>query len=344
VSDLSFPSPPRRILLIKPSAIGDVVHALPILNLLRRKWPDAHIAWVLTPACANLLDGHPLLNEVILFERGRFGRGWREPAAAKGLVTFMKHLRRGEFDLVVDLQGLFRSGWMAWETRAPVRIGFANAREFAPLFYTHRVDVGPGEQHAVERYLQVTAALGCGAGPVEFPFHVTDDDRQQVSEFTGPYAVLIPGTNWLTKRWPVERFAALVKPLRDRFGLKTLVAGSPGEAELARQVSGGINLAGKTTLRQLVALLQRAALVVANDSGPMHIAAALGRPLVTPFGPTNPLRTGPYRRADAVIRLAMPCSPCYSRACSHQSCLQWLGVEPVLALAEAQMGRPQDEA
>ena len=342
MTPLAFPSPPRRILLVKPSAIGDVVHALPILNLLRKRWPDAHIAWVLTPACANLLDGHPLLNEVILFERGRFGRGWREPAAAKGLVTFMKHLRRGEFDLVVDLQGLFRSGWMAWETRAAVRIGFANAREFAPLFYTHRVDVGSSEQHAIDRYLKVTAALGCGDGPVEFPFHVTDEDRQRVAAFDvrEPYAVLIPGTNWVTKRWPVDRFASLAKPLRDRFGLMTVVAGSPGEAALAEQVSGGVNVAGKTTLRQLVALLDGAALVVANDSGPMHIAAALGRPLVTPFGPTNPVRTGPYRRDDAVLRLAIPCSPCYSRACSHQSCLQWLDVESVLALAEAQM-RPQ---
>jgi lipopolysaccharide heptosyltransferase I len=340
MTPLEFPSPPRRILLIKPSAIGDVVHALPVLNLLRRKWPDAHIAWLLTPACADLLDGHPLLSEVILFERRRFGRGWREPAAAAGLVSFMKRLRRGEFDLVIDLQGLFRSGWMAWQTRAPVRIGFSNARELAPIFYTHRVDVGTTEQHAIDRYLKVTAALGCGDSPVEFPFHVTDEDRRHVESLVPadqPYAVLIPGTNWLTKRWPADRFAMLVKPLRDRFGLATVTAGSPDEVELASQISGAINVAGKTTLRQLVALLQRASLVVANDSGPMHIAAALGRPLVTPFGPTNPVRTGPYRRDDAVLRLDLPCSPCYSRTCTHQSCLQWLDVESVLTLAEKQM-------
>lgn len=338
---LEFPSPPRRILLIKPSAIGDVVHALPVLNLLRRKWPEAHIAWVLTPACANLLENHPLLNEVILFERGKFGRGWREPAAAAGLVHFMKSLRGGEFDLVVDLQGLFRSGWMARQTRAAVRIGFANAREFAPMFYTHRVDIGTTEQHAVDRYVAVAAALNCGNAPVEFPFHVTDDDRRHVDAFVPadqPFAVLLPGTNWTTKRWPIERFASLVKPLRDRFGLATVAAGSPGEVEIASQI-GGTNVAGKTTLRQLVALLDRAALVIANDSGPMHIAAALGKPLVTLFGPTNPLRTGPYRRDDAVLRLDIPCSPCYSRACSHQSCLRWLDMEAALALAHAQLQR-----
>ena len=340
MTPLELPSPPRRILLIKPSAIGDVVHALPILNLLRRKWPDAHIAWLLTPACSNLLDGHPMLNEVILFERGRLGRGWREPAAAAGLFAFTRRLRAEQFDLVVDLQGLLRSGWFTRATRAPVRIGFKNAREFAPLFYTHKVDVGDTEQHAIDRYLKVAAALGCGDSPVEFPFHVTDADRRHVAALVPPdrpYAVLIPGTNWRTKRWPVERVASLGKILRERFGLSIIAAGSPDESALAEQVAADVNVAGRTTLRQLVALLDRAALVVANDSGPMHIAAALGRPLVTPFGPTNPVRTGPYRRDDTVIRLDIPCSPCYSRTCAHQSCLKWLEVDAVLAAAAAQM-------
>ena len=337
-------SSPRRILLIKPSAIGDVVHALPVLHLLRRKWPDAHIAWLVTPACSSLIDGHPLLDEVILFERGRFGRGWRDPKSAMGLHAFMKGLRQRRFDLVIDLQGLFRSGWMAFRTRSKVRVGFANGREFSPLFYTHRVEVGSGEQHAVDRYLKVASALGCGDAPVAFPFHVTDDDRAQVASLLGDarnekYAVLLPGTNWPTKRWPVERFKSMVAPLRDRLGLKSVVAGSPAEVELASQVVGGINVAGKTTLRQLIALLQGAELVVANDSGPMHIAAALGKPMVALFGPTNPIRTGPYGREETVLRLDLPCSPCYSRACSHQSCLQWMGIEPVLALAERQLKR-----
>jgi lipopolysaccharide heptosyltransferase I len=337
---LEFATPPRRILIIKPSAIGDVVHALPILNLLRRTWPDAHIAWLVTPACANLIEGHPMLNEVILFERRKLGRGWREPKAAAGLFAFMKRLRGENFDLVLDLQGLFRSGWFARATRAPVRIGFKNAREFSPLFYTHRVDVGTTEQHAIDRYLKMAASLGCGDSPVEFPFHVTDDDRRHVGSLVPvnrPYAVLIPGTNWATKRWPIERFAALAKVLRERRGFAIVAAGSPDEARLADQVGADVNAAGRTTLRQLVALLERASLVVANDSGPMHIAAALGRPLVTPFGPTNPVRTGPYRRSDTVVRLDIPCSPCYSRTCSHQSCLKWLDVETVMHAADAQL-------
>src|SRR3954447_25838331 len=118
MTSLAFATPPQRILLIKPSAIGDVVHTLPILALLRKRWPESHIAWLLTPACAGLLDGHPMLNEVIRFDRKRFGRGWREPASLFGLLSFQKELRKREFDLVIDLQGLFRSGWLAWQTRA----------------------------------------------------------------------------------------------------------------------------------------------------------------------------------------------------------------------------------
>jgi len=151
------------------------------------------------------------------------------------------------------------------------------------------------------------------------------------------YAVLLPGTNWATKRWPVEKFARLVAPLRQRFGLEVVVAGGPDVEGLANQIPDATNLVGKTNLPQLVALLDRADVVIANDSGPMHIAAALGKPLVAIYGPTNPVRTGPYGRMETVVRLDIPCSPCYSRQCSHQSCLQWLGIEPVLELAEQQM-------
>jgi lipopolysaccharide heptosyltransferase II len=203
------------------------------------------------------------------------------------------------------------------------------------------VPVGSAEQHAIDRYLTLAEAVGCARRPVEFRFAVDDEDRRHVAGLVPPrpYAVLMPGTNWATKQWPVERFAALVAPLRERLKLEAVVAGGPDTTDLAARIPGATNLAGKTNLRQLVALLERAALVVANDSGPMHVAAALGRPLVTPYGPTNPVRTGPYGRAESVVRLDIPCSPCYSRSCSHQSCLQWLGIEPVLRLAEAEISR-----
>src|SRR3954449_44279 len=119
LAPINFPQPPGRILIIKPSAVGDVVHTLPILNLLRRKWADARISWCVTPQCAGLLDGHPQLDEVILFERRRLGSLWRDPGAVRELFKLVRQLRKRKFDLVIDLQGLFRSGWLTWKTKAP---------------------------------------------------------------------------------------------------------------------------------------------------------------------------------------------------------------------------------
>ena len=340
---LPLDAPPQRILIIKPSSLGDVTHALPVLRLVRRKWPAAHISWLVAPFCAGLLQGNPDLNEIILFDRRHYGSAWKSWRAGLDLLRLHRDLRGRQFDLVIDLQGLFRSGWLSRITGAAVRIGFENARELAPLFYTHRVPVPSLEVHAVDRYLSVAAALGCPTGPAEFSFPHTDEDRRCIDSLIPPgqrYAVLMPGANWETKRWPVENFAALVQPLRDRFGLASVLSGGADVTELARRVPEALSLAGKTSLRQLVALLERADLVIANDSGPMHIAAALGRPLVTIFGPTNPVRTGPYGRPDSVVRIDIECSPCYSRKCSHTSCLRKLGAEPVLACAQRQLSRP----
>jgi len=340
---------PQRILIIKPSALGDVVHTLPVLRLLRRRYPQSHIAWMINPSFAGLIDGHPDLSEVIRFERAQFGESLRSLPAARQLRDFLRGLRRHEFDLVLDLQGLFRSAWLAWETRAAVRVGFSNARELAPFFYTHRVPIRDTEVHAVERYLEMARAVGCDDQPAEFDFAIGQDDRRicdgpefdsllatsgtaarRSGDAARRYAVLLPGTNWPTKQWPIEHFAAIVEPLKRRFGLPSVVAGTRD----APMLSGAVDLRGRTTLKQLVALIEKATLVIANDTGPMHIAAALGRPMIALFGPTNPLRTGPYRRLDTVLRVQMPCAPCYSRKCSHRSCLKWLTPDMVLRQVE----------
>jgi lipopolysaccharide heptosyltransferase I len=333
---------PQHVLIIKPSAVGDIVHALPVLPRLRRLWPDARISWMVTPACAGLVQNHPLIDDVILFQRNRLGRGWYNPFALLDLADLVHEIRRRHFDLVIDLQGLFRSASVALASGAPRRVGFANAREGAPLFYTDLVHSSMERDHAVERYLKVAAALGCDDGIIEFPFAVDDEDRRFIGELIPAgtrYAVLAPGTNWKTKRWPIERFAALVEPLRRRFGLESVTAGTNGDRELTSRIPARFDLTGKTTLRQAVALLERADLVIANDTGPMHMAAALGRPLVTPYGPTGVRRTGPFGRFDSVVRLDLPCSPCFSRTCSHHSCMEWLQIEPLLSLAAEQIAR-----
>ncbi|HTW95632.1 MAG TPA: lipopolysaccharide heptosyltransferase I [Tepidisphaeraceae bacterium] len=333
---------PRRILIFKPSAIGDVVHTLPALNLIKRRWPEAEVSWLVTPLCAPLVDGHPQVSEAIVFNRKRYGHAWRSPTASKAMWDFLSGLRDRKFDVVLDFQGLFRSGWMTWMTQARIRVGFDDAREGAPFFYTHAVSSGGWwHQHAIGRYLHLIAALGCDVSPVEFQFVVTEDDRRAVERLLPPgakFAMLFPGTNWRTKRWPAERFVELARPLKERFGLETVIGGAATDEPLPKSRSVPlIDLTGKTTLRQTIALIERAALVISNDSGPMHIASALGRPLVAIFGPTSPLLTGPYGRMETAIRLDLPCSPCYSRTCSHQSCMQWLEAEPILRLAESQL-------
>lgn len=344
---IELPTSPQRILLIKPSALGDVVHALPVLNLLKQRWPAAKISWLIASNFAGLIRGHPQVDEVIAFDRDRFSRAWCDPFATGELFQFIQLLRSRKFDLVVDLQGLFRSGILAALTRAPFRVGFANAREMAHLFYTHHVPIESMEQHAVDRYLAVSDALGCGRAPVQFDLSVSDTTAGEVDamlEGVGRFALLLPGTNWPTKRWPAEHFASLIEPLRNQQGLSTVLGGGPDAAPIAAEIRNiyqrskagsesretNLDLTGQTTLPQLVALIARAELVIANDSGPMHIAAAMNKPLITPFGPTNPIRTGPYQRPESVVRVDVPCSPCYSKRCSHVSCMKLLRPELVL--------------
>jgi len=339
---VAMASDPRRILIIKPSSLGDVVHALPVLPLLRRRYPKAHIAWLVAPYCAGLIEGRGDLDRVILFDRRYLGKAWFNPAAMASLWRLDQDLRRGHFDLVLDLQGLFRSGWLAWRTGARMRVGFANGREMAPLFYTHKVRIETDQIHAVDRYLRLAAAVGCESRPVEFSFPSSEEDRQSVRRLlgeSGPYAVLLPGANWETKRWPAERFAELVRPLSARFGLRSIVAGGEDVKELARQIDGALDLSGKTNLRELVCLLKDAEVVVGNDSGPAHIAAGLGRPLVALFGPTDPVRTGPYGRPECVVQCHESCLGCRRRRCEHMRCLKKMHIEPVLRAIDRQLGR-----
>lgn len=339
--------PPGRVLIIKPSAIGDVVHALPVLRLMRSAWPSAHIAWLVTPACAGLLEGHPLLSEVILFERKRFGRAWRSPGAAAELGRFVTSIR-GRFDLVVDLQGLLRSGLLTFATAAPRRVGLASAREGAAWFYTRQVrdtgDDGKGGRHAVERYLDVAEALGLGRGPVRFEFNTSqrhrDEARMQLGERDDrPFAVLVPGANWPTKRYPPGHFAEVARGLRSELGLRVVTVGGPSDRWAAGDIGPDLDLCGKTSLAVTTAVLERAAVVISNDTGPMHIAAALGRPLVALFGPTSEALTGPYGQPGACVRVALPCAPCLSRSCSHQSCMAWLTPRVVLDEVRRRLGR-----
>jgi heptosyltransferase-1 len=341
-----------RILLIKPSALGDVVHTIPVLVKLRARYPRARIDWLITPENAEVVRCHPALDNVVLFARRDFstrGRRWR---ALMAFFDLLKQIRRAKYDLIIDMHGQVRSAFFALISGARVRIGFdrpvkrtltvsaehdlknvpshgwRGAREGSWLAYTHRIPIPTLDVHAIDRYLWVGELLGFNDDPPDLKIHLPSEaifKVQQLLEQHGvpadmPLIVLVPGTIWETKHWSIEGFAGVAREfLRDGFAV--VLAGTKRDQQRCRQIAaaapGTCNLSGKTTPAELAALIRRAEVAVTNDSGSMHVAASLDKPMVSVFGPTNPVHIGPYERPESVVRADLPCSPCNYRRLSQ---------------------------
>ena len=346
----------ERILLIKPSSLGDVIHALPVLCGLRRRYPEARIDWLIGTAFAELLAGHKDLDELVMFDRRRFGRLASNPRIAAEFFRFVRGLRRRHYDLVVDLQGLFRTGFLAWATAAGVRIGFHDAREGAAVFYTHRLHVEDKDSHAVDKNCKVGEMLGFASDPVEFNLPISDVARSDVRSLLSERSVgdgttlvaVVPGARWETKVWPVDRFSRAIDDLHADGPVRCILLGGRDEVALCREIvecceSKPIDLSGQTDLPRLAAAVELADVVLCHDSGVMHIAVALDRPLVCLVGPTNPARTGPYRRLRDVVRIDLDCAPCYLRRlpqCPHEHrCMKGLSVEVVVEAVKSAVNR-----
>jgi heptosyltransferase-1 len=328
---LSLPKP--RILLIKLSSLGDVIHALPTLEALRSLYPRGHITWLVEEINAPVLAGHPALNEVWPVPRPRLGNG-RFLENVGEMIQAARRLREEPFDLVIDLQGLLKSAiWVAL-ARGKRKVGYDRTREFSYLALTERLPPLDPEAHAVWRYLNVARYLGAPAAPPRFRLglNIPEDLSHLFPTETGqPQAVLHPGARWSTKLWPTDHWARLAEWLVRDKGFQVVITGSPGDRDLTAEIVAQagvplINLAGRTSLVELAALLQQARLAVTTDTGPMHLAAALGTPVVALFGPTAPWRTGPFGEGHEVVRLALPCSPCFRRQCPEPRCLTELSV------------------
>lgn len=303
-----------NILIIKPSALGDVVHALPVLTALRSRFTDAKITWMIRPEFAPLLDCVPGLDERLLFDRKRLGR-WYTPEGVTALHSFIGQLRAAKYDLIMDLQGLLRTALLGWLSGCPTRVGMANAREGAPLFYTHRVKPPTDSLHMVDRYRTLLQAIGINEfnshSPVASPPQSLDSARTLLDEaglVPGRFAVLIAGSAHPSKYWPTERFAAVAEQLAKQYGFKIAAVGTPGEKKIVSTIQQACtepiaDFCGRTSIPQLVALLGMAGLVVSNDTGPGHIAAAMGIPTVLIFGPTNPGWVAPYGRPETVVAI-----------------------------------------
>ena len=308
----TMPESPKNILIIKPSSLGDIVLALPALTALRESFPDAKISWLIRPEFAPLLENHPHLDDVVLFDRKFLGKAWYNPRAFGSLLSLIWRLRRSKFDLVIDLQGLFRTASFAWLSRCKNRLGMTTARELARIFYTSRIPRDKDCIHLVDYHLKIVRAAGASQTQVQFVLpadSAADDSVNRILTSHGldadNYAVFIPGSVHRDKRWPIERFAALADRVSSQFGLSIIATGTAAEKDIVESLVNlaGVpiaNLAGQTSLAELIALLKAAKLVVSNDTGPGHVAAALGVPLVMIFGPSNPIRLFPYRRPETL--------------------------------------------
>ncbi len=339
-----------KILLLKPSSLGDVIHALPVLRLLKLHFPDAEIFWWIDSALAPLLEGDPDLAGIVRFERKR----WAKPQHWPEMLRSIRWLRAQNFDLVIDLQCLARSAAFAWLARGKKLVGLDEVREGARGFYDLAVPRKSFHTHAVDWYLAVLPPLGV---PVHKNFQWLPDRPQIAGDVNQKWfsensslithhsklILLQPGARWKNKRWPVKYFHELVRSLAEKFpAARFAVLGGKDDAPLGEIILQAapdkvLNLCGATSLPEMIEIIRRGDLLITNDTGPMHVAAALGKPLVALFGPTEPRRTGPYGQLENVLRLALPCSPCLSARCAIEEkdkCLRDLSPATVLTRVE----------
>jgi heptosyltransferase-1 len=327
---------PERVCLIKPSSLGDVVHALPVLAALRTLWPRAHFSWVVNQGLRGLLDGHPDLDEVIPFERSRATLG------AGGLASisrFLRDLRRRRFDLAIDLQGLLRSGVMARATGAPVRVGLSNSREGSRYFYTHRIASPGPDSHAVDRLLKVAEAFGADVSRPRFRVAIGPEDagwaRALLESIPRPRLAINAGARWLTKRWPPEHFAAVARRAVEEQGAGLVLVGAPEDRPLVDAIQAGLgpipalDLCGQTSLPRLAAIASEVDVFLSNDTGPLHLAAATGTRVVGVYTCTSPARTGPYGSNAVSVKSCVWCAPSFVKTCARLECMAELTPEKV---------------
>jgi len=336
-------SEPSRVLIIKPSSLGDVITAIPILRALRRKFPRAHISWMLSTACADLLQDDKDLDEIIYFDRKKLGKCWCNLEAAKALLKFRHQLRAGRFDWVIDLQGLLRSAIFTWWTKAKLRVGFAHAREGASLLYNCKI--ATSQTHTIEQNIALGRQLGLDPNTSDMTLGVSPAGQVYAEDFCrshkfsrGEFLVCVGPTRWETKKYPVRHWRKVIAAVCDK--IPVVLLGSPAEserqmcAEIARDMDPQkvIDMAGQTKIPQMVAIIAASRGVVCSDSAAKFIAPAVGVDCVTLLGPTQMDRTGPYPVGRGIVA-DIPCQGCLKKRCEHITCMQSIKPEVVIAAA-----------
>jgi heptosyltransferase I len=361
-----------NILIVKLSAIGDVIHTLPALTALRRCYPSSDITWVVEEAAADLLTSHPDLNRIIVSHRkhwlGEIRRG-RITTPLREIQAFIKALRSRPYDLVIDFHGLLKSALIVAISGGRRKLGYDSLQELSGLFYNEKIPEEMGK-HAVDRYLDFIRHLtdrgqaDCLTVPPSFTIAIGEEEQRRVEALMDEHAAILtagegcgnnriesggrrkPGRRfvavnpvafWETKLWEEEKFAELCDRIHRELGIGVILTGGatdPLDRIQALMTTEAVNLGGRTTLRELACLFRQAALVITTDSGPMHLAAAVGTPVIALFGPTDPARTGPYGVGHRVIRRGLDCMPCFRRQCETRNCMREIAVEEVFTATE----------
>jgi heptosyltransferase-1 len=343
--------PVKKILIVKPSAFGDIIQSLSAAGMLKGQFKGASIWWLANKSYIGLLKLVPGIDRTIAFERVKWGKITRIFTTIPEILLFFIRIRRKRFDVVLDLQGLFRSGVITDISKAPIRMGFGNARDFAYLFYNYKVF--PNSLHAKERYIEAAEFLAEKKEikqEIIIPQNINNWADNIWGDKTKLRVAVNPGGRWKTKRWPAEKYANLINEISARYPVsrlknivskaaKIILLGDINDKPAAQSViyktkADIIDLSGKTNLLELTALLKGADLLITNDSGTMHLADYLGIPIVALFGPTDPKRTGPKGKDVRIIKADIPCSPCFKRECEENKCMESISEEMVLAVVE----------
>lgn len=333
-----------KILILKPSSLGDVIQALPVLRLLKRQFPQSQIYWWIEAGLAPLLEDDADLSGMIRFHR----RGWGAPTNWRRVWRDIQWMRAQHFDWVIDLQSLARSAVFAWLSNGELLVGLDEIREGARGFYDILVPRGSVHTHAVDWYLAVLSRLGV---PIRWDFEwlpprpeLARALRQKWCPDGEQWIILQPGARWLNKRWPVEYFGRVVKQFpAPSHQVRFVILGAEADRPLGAAIKAAapdkcLDLTGELSLPEMVECIRMSRLIITNDTGPMHAAAALRRPLIALFGPTDPRRTGPYGQASAVLQSRIPCVPCLTSHCHNSKnleCLYTLTPELVLQRMDA---------
>jgi len=342
-----------EILIVKLSAIGDVIHTLPALTALRRHYPNAQIDWLVESAAADLVQGHAALSRVLIWRRREFVKllkAGRLPTAVRLFSSLLLQLRDTRYDLILDFQALLKSSLWIFLARGRRKAGFGQGMEHSEnshLFLNERIPAISMEIHALDRGLSLLQALGIPDMQVLYDLPIGEKDAGAALQLLlengvrldQPLVAINPVAKWSTKLWTAKRFEELAERLLEK-GFQVAFTGSKEDRALIDEMAGTLGssvarLDGRTSLKVLAAVYRLASAVVSTDTGPMHLAAAAGTPVVALFGPTAPWRTGPYGQGHVVLRAGVSCSPCFSRSCKTaefepMACMNRITVEQVV--------------